>query len=131
MRIYTVLERRGKPSTDPDRDVVLVKEGFCWPALLFGPLWALIHRMWVVAAILAAVWFGVTMLPSLVPAGGADLQWLAGFALLLVQGVLGNDARVWAAERAGFAMTAVVAAANLAEAERRLFGAMGPLGFGA
>ena len=94
MRIYTVVERSGKPSKDTDRDVVLVKEGFCWPGLLFGPLWALAHRMWGVAVILAAAWVGVTMLPSLVPAGGTDLQWLAGLALLLLQGVLGNDALV-------------------------------------
>ena len=33
----------------PDKEVILVKEGFCWPAFFFGPFWALAHRMWFTA----------------------------------------------------------------------------------
>ena len=55
MRMYEVLERTVDPRKGAAGDFVLVKEGFCWPALLFGPLWALYHRMWVVAAGLVSV----------------------------------------------------------------------------
>ena len=126
MRMYAVLERRGKASKDPDRDVVFVKEGFAWPALLFGPLWALAHRMWLTAAVLAAAWVGVALLLD----GSDSAQSLACLLLVLLQGFFGNDVREWAAARSGFELTNVVAAPNLAEAERRLFAAMGPLGFG-
>lgn len=44
MRVFTIHLRR--TALSPDRDAVLVKEGFCWPAFFFGPFWALWHRMW-------------------------------------------------------------------------------------
>ena len=53
MRLYSVhLRRHG---LDPDRDIVLVKEGFSWPALLFSFLWALRHQLWLAAQPLSGV----------------------------------------------------------------------------
>jgi hypothetical protein len=46
MRVFTIHLRQ--TALSPDRDAVLIKEGFCWPAALFGPFWALWHRMWFV-----------------------------------------------------------------------------------
>jgi hypothetical protein len=37
----------------PDSEPVLVREGFAWGALFFGPLWLAIHRAWIAAAIQA------------------------------------------------------------------------------
>ncbi|MBI4365233.1 MAG: DUF2628 domain-containing protein, partial [Deltaproteobacteria bacterium] len=52
MRLYSVhLRRHG---LDPDRDLVLVKEGFSWPAFLLSFLWALWQRLWLAAAVIAA-----------------------------------------------------------------------------
>ena len=31
-------------------NILVVKEGFCWPALLFTMLWAIWQRLWLVAA---------------------------------------------------------------------------------
>ena len=43
MLLYTLHER---PVTGgEDRDVVLVKEGFCWPAFALPPLWGLYRRL--------------------------------------------------------------------------------------
>ena len=57
MRLYSVhLRRHG---LDPDRDSVLGKEGFSWPALLFSFLWALRHRLWLAAV---AIFLAVTTL---------------------------------------------------------------------
>lgn len=53
MRVFSIHLR---PSAlTPDRDAVLVKEGFCWPAFFFGPFWALSHRMWFAAIGLLSV----------------------------------------------------------------------------
>ena len=49
MAVYTVHEPplRGAPAPDPER-FVFVRDGFSFWALLFGPLWMLRHRMWLV-----------------------------------------------------------------------------------
>jgi hypothetical protein len=44
MQVYTI-HLRGMTGS-PGQDTQVIKEGFCWPAFLFGPLWALWHRMW-------------------------------------------------------------------------------------
>ena len=44
MQVFTMHLRPS--AVTPDRDAVLVKEGFCWLAFFFGPFWALWHRMW-------------------------------------------------------------------------------------
>ena len=56
MRVYTVhLRRHGLM---PERDLVLVREGFSWWAFLFTSLWALWHRMWWEALGLFAIVLG-------------------------------------------------------------------------
>ena len=45
MRFWTAHIRAGAAP-------VLVREGFSWGALLFGPLWLAVHRAWI-AAVLA------------------------------------------------------------------------------
>jgi len=37
---------------------VVVKEGFSWPAFIFGPLWFLLNKMWLTAAIVIALVIG-------------------------------------------------------------------------
>lgn len=59
MRVWTVQARPGGPPEAPD--IVLVKEGFSWPALFLGPFWFAWKRVWrgllayVVAMLLLAV----------------------------------------------------------------------------
>ena len=43
---------------NPSGKVAHVKIGFCWPAFLLGPLWALVKRMWLHSVLLI-----VAMLP--------------------------------------------------------------------
>ena len=106
MRVYTAHVRHG--GLDPDRDVVLVKEGFSWPAFLFGPLWALTRRLWLVAAAFALALAGIEVL-----AYGIELDPVAGTALTLgvsaAFGWLGNDLRRRHLERRGFVFQGVVA----------------------
>ena len=46
MRFWTAHVRQG---TAP----VLVREGFSWGALLFGPIWLAAHRAWIPAVLTA------------------------------------------------------------------------------
>ncbi len=116
MRIYTV---HPPPSfADPDDEPLLVKEGFCWPAMYFTVLWAVWHRMWVAAAILfaagAAIGFAVDAL---------GLDPLSRIAVTLGFGVLvgfhANDWRRRALARRDYEEAGVVAAPRAEAALRR------------
>ena len=59
MNTYTVhLRRHG---LDPERDVVLVKEGFSWPAFFLSFLWALWHQLWLAAALILAAHIAISV----------------------------------------------------------------------
>lgn len=106
MKIYTAHLRAG-------RVPVLVTEGFTWGALLFGPLWLLWHRAWVVALL------------SLVPLGLALLAppaWrpVLSFGVLLLLGFSGRDLVRWSLARRGYALAHVVAGRGRDDALLRL-----------
>jgi hypothetical protein len=114
MRIYTVHYR---PEAGGG-DIVPVKEGFCWPAFLFGPLWALWHGLWVVALWLLA-------LIAVVGAAGAVFALDAVTATVLSLGAAvavggaANDLRRWTLERRGFSEEGVVMGGGEDSALRR------------
>ena len=116
MRHYTVhLRRHG---LDPDRDLVLVKEGFSWPAFLFSVLWALWHRLWLVAGLFFLVQAALSLVLALwTPDPVSASAVSVGAALILAY--IANDLRRWTLERRGFVETAVVAADGQDGAERR------------
>jgi hypothetical protein len=127
MRLYTVHIRR--PSRAPDREAVLVREGFSWGAFLFTVLWALWHRLWLAAFLLVLTALALSVaveLAGLDPASEAALT----LAFLLFVGFAGNDWRRRRLARRGFEETAVIAAGDLVEAERRYFDATGIDGAG-
>jgi len=116
MRHYTVhLRRHG---LDPDRDLVLVKEGFSWPAFFFSVLWALWHRLWLVAGIFFLIQLAMSLVLAvwtLDPVSASAVS--VGAALIF--GYAANDLRRWVLGRRGFVETAVVAADGRDGAERR------------
>jgi hypothetical protein len=99
-----------KPNTEP----VLVKEGFAWGGLIFGPLWLAAHRTWIAAAISLAAYI---LIAALLPRPASAIL-LAGVALIL--GLTGNDLRCWALEHRGYLLTNVLAAGNRDDAFARL-----------
>lgn len=118
MRIYTVHVSPGESPGGLDAEPTLIKEGFCWPAFFLTVIWALWHRLWLVAA-------GM-LLGSLVLTGaGAALGLNAvgatvvtlGYDVLI--GYLANDLRRWTLRRRGFRETAAVAGGDHASAEHR------------
>jgi hypothetical protein len=118
MRVYTVhLRRQG---LDPDRDIMLVKEGFCWPALLFLVLWALWCRLWWVAfglLVIEVALSGAVALLGLDPLSEAAIS--VGFAAIV--GFVANDLKRWTLRRQGFVEVAVVIADGRDAAERRFY----------
>ncbi len=116
MRFYTAYVRHG--GLDPDRDVVLVKEGFSWPAFFFGVLWALARRLWLAALVLVLAFAGIEAFAYF-----AGLDPVTGAALMLGLSVgfgwLGNDLRRRKLEREGFVFQGVIAGENLDAALER------------
>ena len=120
MRIYTIHRRSRGILEEPD--IRAVKEGFCWPALFFGPLWAAWRGDWAAAAALLAAFAAAALLPG-------ALVWLSLPALLLVAltaGFEGNERARRRLGRRGIAEAALAAGRNTGEAEARLLARPAP-----
>lgn len=117
MRIYTVHELPGAPLDG--NGIVLVKEGFSFPAFAFLWVWLLYHRMWIALAI----WIGLTVTLSwaMQDASGPAAAMVVSLALNFMLGAEANDIRRWTLERKGYREAGLAAGASLEEAERNFF----------
>jgi hypothetical protein len=121
MRFFRVLlpQAGAEPAEMADR-AKFIREGFCWPALLFGPCWLLARGLWrplgvwCLGAVLAALAFRYGHVSR--DAGG----WLYLLSALYL-GFEGRSLVAAAVERRGFALVDVVAGADRAGAERAFF----------
>jgi hypothetical protein len=115
--VYTVHVRgRGRA----DEDVVLVKDGFSWPAFFFTVVWALWHRLWLFALIVFASGTAIGLVSeffALDPLTDAAI----GLAWSVLVGFEANDARRRALTRRDYDPEDVVLAPTLALAEYRFF----------
>ena len=109
MKIFTSHLR---PGTAP----LLVREGFSWPAFLFGFLYLAAHRAWIAAALNLAAFL---LACALVRATGTGAP-LLGLAVL--QGLFAHDLRRWNLAQRGWVAGPVVAAADQDVAFGRLLG---------
>jgi hypothetical protein len=114
--IYTV--HTNAWSAAPDGDAVLIKEGFSWPAFVFGPVWALWHGMWrtaIVLVLLSVAVSGAAFVAGLAEAG--DLALSVG--LQVAMGLWANDWRRHVLARRDVLERGAVAARRLRDAEQR------------
>ena len=109
MRFYTAHIREAAAP-------VLVREGFSWGALLFGPFWLLAHRAWIAGVI-------VLCADIVLVVADHSLATLAGLLLAWGLGLFGQDIRRWSLSRRGFALEHVVAARDADAAYARLLAA--------
>jgi hypothetical protein len=107
VRIYTALLKN-------DAEPVLMREGFAWGALFFGPVWLAAHRAWIAAAITLAAY---VLIAVFAPTPAAMIL-TAGLALIL--GFTGQDLRRWALEWRGYLLAHVLAARDRDDAFMRL-----------
>ena len=97
MKFWTAHIRVGVPP-------VLVREGFSWGALFFGPLWLAAHRVWIPALLTAAATVFIVVLAQ---SGTAVVLLLA---LILLLGLSGHDLRRWSLDHRGYLLAQVIAA---------------------
>ena len=107
MRFWTAHIRSGAAP-------VLVREGFSWGALLFGPLWLAVHRAWIAAALT----FAAAVLIAALASKGVTGALLSALVVLL--GLSGQDLRRWSLGHRGYLLAQVVVARDELEALGRL-----------
>jgi hypothetical protein len=124
MAIYTVHAppRREADTLAHTERFVFVRDGFCWSAFLFGPLWMLRHRLWLALILyllgVAALAFGLRAV------GGSPLAMVMAVELLsLLVGIEASTLRRWKLARRGWTSLGVVVGDDLEAAERRFFDA--------
>jgi hypothetical protein len=111
MRSYSVF---AQTSDTTQERAVFVPEGFSWRAFAFTFVWALWHRMWIVALLLGAISLAAGILP-------AALQAAIGLGIAIATGVFAADLRRWSLARQHYQEVATVNAASPAEAEIRFY----------
>jgi hypothetical protein len=124
MSIYTVHEpplRAGAAAPEPERGV-FVRDGFSFWAFLFGPLWMLRHRMWLVLVLYLVV--SLVLEGLLVVAGSSDaLIATIGLLISLWVGLEAATLRRFTLRRRGWRDVGVVSGEDREAAERRFFDA--------
>jgi hypothetical protein len=99
--------------TRPETPPVLVREGFSWGALLFGPFWLFAHRAWVAGVLSLCAAIVLVLLDGRIgPILVLGLAWLLGLT--------GRDLWRWSLDRRGFTAAHVIAASNADGAFARL-----------
>ncbi len=124
MSVYTVLEppRRSSSAAERAERFVFMRDGFCWSAFLFGPLWLIYRRLWLVlvgyAVLLAALYAGLRV------AGlGLGPQFAVGTLIALLLGFEAATLRRFTLVRRGWRELGMVSGDDVEDAERRFFDA--------
>lgn len=103
----------------PDKTVpIVVKDGFCWPAFLIGPLWFLVNGMWL-NFLLVSLFVGAAHLFLASQASGGLLASLLTAVYLVVWILIGAFANwLLAAELlgAGYLLRGTVQATSMMKA---------------
>ncbi len=89
---------------------MLVREGFSWGALIFGPLWLAVHRAWIAAVLTLAA----TILIVFLTRDAVAAALLA--TLLVLLGLSGQDLRRWSLDHRGYLLAQVIVARDELEA---------------
>ena len=121
MTLYTVLAPPESADDSPPDPLgfVLIKDGFCWPALFVPELWLIFRRMWLILALYVAV--GLALIIAAEEIGGI-LPVLVILLARFLFAIEANGLRRWTLEGSGFRLVDVVEAANQADADARFFG---------
>ena len=118
MRIYTVHELAGAPVDGAG--IVLVKEGFSWPAFLIAVPWLIFRQLWIPLAAFLAVTVLVAVLAEAAGLGPEGVT-VCSAALQLLLAFEANDIRRWSLARKGYRTVGIVCGRTQGEAERDFF----------
>ena len=122
MAVYTVHQpplRKYEAGPDPER-FAFVRDGFSFWAFVFGPLWMLRHRMWLV--LLGYIVVAVAMQVGLrfVGASGGSAAF-AGFMLALLVGLEAGTLRRFTLGRRRWRNVGTIVGTDRETVERRFF----------
>ena len=122
MAIYTVHEpplRTGAAASDPER-YVFVRDGFSFWAFVFGPLWMLRYRLWLVLCLYIVV---LIVLEAAFRIAGASIfvTVCLGVLLSVLVGLEASSLRRFTLRRRGWIYAGVVSGEDREAAERRFF----------
>jgi Protein of unknown function (DUF2628) len=122
MAVYTVHQpplKKYENAPDPDR-FVFVRDGFSFWAMLFGPLWMLRHRMWLIligyVVVVIAMHFALRSIGA-----PTSVSTVAGFLLALLIGIEAGTLRRFTLARRRFRNVGVIVGDNQDTAEQRFF----------
>ena len=117
-KIYNVFEKPEAP--EPTDRLVLLKEGFTFWAFIFGPVWLLAKRQWVLL-----LGFIVCAVVTRLAVALFDLPLLTFVVIALFLHVMlgyhANDLRAWRLKRRGYRYAGVLAAESPMHAQRRYY----------
>jgi hypothetical protein len=119
MAVYTVHEPPSRAGASAPERFVFVRDAFSWAALLFGPLWMLWHRMWLVLLGYLAVTTALALVLHL--QGSAGVGTIVWGLLALLLGFEAGTLRRFTLGRRGFRNIGIVVGDDLELAERRFF----------
>jgi len=125
MPVYTVYEppqRRGDDEADAADRFVFVRDKFSMWAFVFGPLWMIWRRLWLVLLLYIVA---MALLQTGLWALGASgtVKFTVGVLVALLIGFECSSLRRWTYERRGWINHGVVVADDEESAERRFFDA--------
>jgi Protein of unknown function (DUF2628) len=94
---------------------IAVKVGFCWPAVLIGPLWFLLNRMWVIFLLVLVFFVGAHFALARTDFAGGLLALLY-FATWLTIGFIANPLLASDLISSGYAHRTTVHASSISRA---------------
>ena len=118
MKVYTA--QTAPWSVENDEDLDLIKEGFSWVAFFLGPIWALWHRLWIIALIVLTGYFLINLGGNFLDLGSKTIL-IAQFTFSFCLGLWGNDCRRWNLMRQGYVLRTVVTGSKFEDIERAYF----------
>lgn len=101
-------------------NIVLVKNGFCWPALFFAPLWLIFRGMWLILVF----YIGISMLLIAIAELGfisPDTAFWVDIAFAFLLAFEGNFLRKWTLQRSNYQQIGVSFGKGLQQAEVNFF----------
>jgi hypothetical protein len=108
-RIFSVYGKKDHPD-----DIVVLKDGFCLEAYLFGALWALYKRLWILGITSGLMLIGSSMVD------GLYFELLSNFVeqlILLMYGFFAYDILEYKLNQTGYQLKDIVLAYSSEEAE--------------
>jgi hypothetical protein len=120
MAVYTVHAPAAPDVRDETDKFVFVRDGFHFWAMLFGPLWLVWHRLWLVLLGYVVLNVAVGVVLTLIGAPGG-VRTLVFMLLALLMGLEAASLRRWTYSRGRWQQIDFVAADDEEAAERRFF----------